>query len=199
MQSYREEAGSRPPVSQLDPLPAPVGRDDLSTYRARYEEAMNPFEAFRGRVSEITDICQFEFVSSAIERIRRNSFVQYPTSDSRVLAFDVRDSVAWLFRFDTVVIHSQNKASLLATSIDSASHPLDCLHHPQEATRAYHNLNPVERGVFLLTRSILGNRRARVFFVCYALFLHMLVMYTTYECTTSSGKHLQKSPRPYGT
>ena len=139
------------------------------------------------------------FVSSAIERIRRNSFVQYPTSDSRVLAFDVRDSVAWLFRFDTVVIHSQNKASLLATSIDSASHPLDCLHHPQEATRAYHNLNPVERGVLLLTRSILGNRRARVFFVCYALFLHMLVMYTTYECTTSSGKHLQKSPRPYGT
>jgi len=56
MQSYREEAGSRPPVSQLDPLPAPVGRDDLSTYRARYEEAMNPFEAFRGRVSETTGI-----------------------------------------------------------------------------------------------------------------------------------------------
>lgn len=51
MQSYREEAGSRPPVSQLDPLPAPAGRDDMSTYRARYEEAMNPFEAFRGRVS----------------------------------------------------------------------------------------------------------------------------------------------------
>lgn len=51
MQSYREEAGSRPPVSQLDPLPAPSGRDDMSTYRARYEEAMNPFEAFRGRVS----------------------------------------------------------------------------------------------------------------------------------------------------
>jgi hypothetical protein len=51
MQSYREEAGSRPPVSQLDPLPAPSVRDDMSTYRARYEEAMNPFEAFRGRVS----------------------------------------------------------------------------------------------------------------------------------------------------
>ncbi|KAJ3567586.1 hypothetical protein NP233_g6271 [Leucocoprinus birnbaumii] len=51
MQSYREEAGSRAPVSQLDPLPAPAGRDDMSTYRARYEEAMNPFEAFRGRAS----------------------------------------------------------------------------------------------------------------------------------------------------
>ncbi|KAF5351863.1 hypothetical protein D9756_007574 [Leucocoprinus leucothites] len=55
MQSYREEAGSRPPVSQLDPLPVPAGRDDMSTYRARYEEAMNPFEAFRGRVSESLD------------------------------------------------------------------------------------------------------------------------------------------------
>lgn len=66
MQSYREEAGSRPPVSQLDPLPAPVDRDDLSTYRARYEEAMNPFEAFRGRVSESIGS------TSATERIRRS-------------------------------------------------------------------------------------------------------------------------------
>jgi len=63
------------------------------------------------------------FVSSAIERIRRNSFVQYPTWDFRVLALDARDSVAWLFRFDIVTIHSQHKASLLATSIDSASLP----------------------------------------------------------------------------
>ncbi|EGO25246.1 hypothetical protein SERLADRAFT_386864, partial [Serpula lacrymans var. lacrymans S7.9] len=52
MQSYREEAASRP-VSQLDPLPAPSGGDDMSKYRARYEEAMNPFEAFRGRVSDL--------------------------------------------------------------------------------------------------------------------------------------------------
>jgi homeobox protein cut-like len=51
MQSYREDSGSRP-VTQLDPLPAPSARlDDMSKYQARYEEAMNPFEAFRGRVS----------------------------------------------------------------------------------------------------------------------------------------------------
>lgn len=51
MQSYREESGSRP-VTQLDPLPALPGRpDDMTKYQARYEEAMNPFEAFRGRVS----------------------------------------------------------------------------------------------------------------------------------------------------
>ncbi|KAF4567546.1 hypothetical protein EYR40_006547 [Pleurotus pulmonarius] len=120
MQSYREEAGSRPPTSQLDPLPAPAGSgtglDDMGKYRARYEEAMNPFEAFRGR----------------------------------------------------------------------------------EATRAYQNLNPIERGVLVLTRAILGNRRARTFFICYAIALHLLVMFTTYECTTSSGTHLQKQASPYG-
>lgn len=51
MQSYREEAGSRPVTSQLDPLPTPSRSDDMSKYHARYEAAMNPFEAFRGRVS----------------------------------------------------------------------------------------------------------------------------------------------------
>jgi homeobox protein cut-like len=54
MQSYREEAVSRP-VTQLNPLPrlssSSSRPDDMSKYRARYEEAMNPFEAFRGRVS----------------------------------------------------------------------------------------------------------------------------------------------------
>ncbi|KAF9263314.1 hypothetical protein L218DRAFT_341638 [Marasmius fiardii PR-910] len=54
MQSYREEAGTRPVTSQLDPLPAPSGSsDDMGEYRNRYEEAMNPFEAFRGRVSSL--------------------------------------------------------------------------------------------------------------------------------------------------
>ena len=53
MQSYREDSGSRP-VTQLDPLPPPSARlDDMSKYQARYEEAMNPFEAFRGRVCSL--------------------------------------------------------------------------------------------------------------------------------------------------
>lgn len=140
MQSYREEAGSRPPTSQLDPLPAPAGSgtglDDMGKYRARYEEAMNPFEAFRGRVG-----CHAAY----------------------------RGIFMWL--------------SFLFV---------------QEATRAYQNLNPIERGVLVLTRAILGNRRARTFFICYAIALHLLVMFTTYECTTSSGTHLQKQASPYG-
>ena len=68
----------------------------------------------------------------------------------------------------------------------------------QEATRAYQSLNVIERGVLVLTRSILGNRRARTMFIFYAIVLHLLVMFTTYECTTSSaGTHLQMQPSPY--
>ncbi|KAJ4476999.1 CASP C terminal-domain-containing protein [Lentinula edodes] len=115
MQSYREESGGRAVTSQLDPLPAPgESADDMSTYRARYEANINPFEAFRGR----------------------------------------------------------------------------------EATRAIQNLNPIERGVLILTRTILGNRRARTFFIFYALTLHLLIMYTTYELSTSSGSQLQIQPYP---
>ncbi|KAF8919832.1 CASP C terminal-domain-containing protein [Mucidula mucida] len=99
MQSYREEAGTRPVTSQLDPLPAPSRSDDMSKYQARYEAAMNPFEAFRGR----------------------------------------------------------------------------------EATRAYQNLNAIERGV--LTDIL----------IFYALALHLLVMFTSYECTSSSTQ-LEKAP-----
>ncbi|CAA7261704.1 unnamed protein product [Cyclocybe aegerita] len=116
MQSYREDSGSRP-VTQLDPLPPPSGRlDDMTKYQTRYEESINPFEAFRGR----------------------------------------------------------------------------------ETTRAYQALNPVERGVLSLTRSVLGNRRARAFFICYALALHVYVLFTTYECTNSAGATLEKQPNPYG-
>lgn len=59
MQSYRESSS----VSQLDPLPGTSGTQraskrgaweedevELGRWRQRYEETMNPFEAFRGRV-----------------------------------------------------------------------------------------------------------------------------------------------------
>ncbi|PAV18777.1 golgi membrane [Pyrrhoderma noxium] len=109
MQSYREDA-----QAQLNPLPA-ARQDDLSKYHARYEEAMNPFEAFRGR----------------------------------------------------------------------------------EAARAFQALNPIEKAVLSLTRAILGNRRARNAFVFYALALHVLVMFTTFECTASSDSSIVRTqPHP---
>ena len=62
MQSYRENTSN----STLDPLPALSG-GDMTKYHTRYEEAMNPFEAFRGRVSPfsiqhlncVADLCDF--------------------------------------------------------------------------------------------------------------------------------------------
>jgi homeobox protein cut-like len=66
----------------------------------------------------------------------------------------------------------------------------------QEATRAYESLNVLERGVLVLTRAILGNRRTRTAFICYAILLHLLVMFTTYECTTTSGTQLQHQAMP---
>lgn len=70
----------------------------------------------------------------------------------------------------------------------------------QEAARAYANLNPLERGVFVLTRAILGNRRARGAFIGYAIALHVLVVYTLYECAQGSpggGGGLQRQPTPF--
>jgi len=53
MQSYQSDASGSGVRGTLDPLPANSNSrpDDISKYRARYEEAMNPFEVFRGRVS----------------------------------------------------------------------------------------------------------------------------------------------------
>ncbi|KAG8985697.1 hypothetical protein FRB90_004505 [Tulasnella sp. 427] len=56
----------------------------------------------------------------------------------------------------------------------------------REAARAVQALNPLERGVFVITRQILGNRRARMAFIFYALVLHFLVLMTSYGCATSS-------------
>lgn len=47
LQSYRDEAGPSSRVTYAAP-----GRDEeLGKYQNKYEESMNPFEAFRGRVS----------------------------------------------------------------------------------------------------------------------------------------------------
>ncbi|KAG8927470.1 hypothetical protein FRC01_007453 [Tulasnella sp. 417] len=56
----------------------------------------------------------------------------------------------------------------------------------REAARAVQALNPLERGVFVITRQILGNRRARLAFIFYALTLHILILMTSYGCASSS-------------
>ena len=69
----------------------------------------------------------------------------------------------------------------------------------QEAARAYSNMNPVEKAVFSLTRAILGNKKARTAFILYACALHLLVMYTTWECALSgsSQDQFQKQRNPF--
>ena len=59
MQSYRDETATTAGASTFTPAGAPLVRsqkasninDDLGKYRNLYEQTMNPFEAFRGRVS----------------------------------------------------------------------------------------------------------------------------------------------------
>ena len=51
--------------------------------------------------------------------------------------------------------------------------------------------------MFVLTRAILGNRRARAAFICYALALHVLVVYTLYECTVASDAQVRRQPTPF--
>ncbi|KAH9083864.1 CASP C terminal-domain-containing protein [Lactarius deliciosus] len=67
----------------------------------------------------------------------------------------------------------------------------------REAARAYSNLNPLERGVLVLTRAVPSNRRARNAFIVYAVGLHALVMFTLYECTASSSSQSRVQPVPY--
>lgn len=51
LQSYRQDAG---PSNSLYPAaPAKEKNEDLGKYRNLYEQSMNPFEAFRGRVSSL--------------------------------------------------------------------------------------------------------------------------------------------------
>lgn len=47
LQSYRDDAGP----SRNTVYPPMKGDEELGKYRNKYEESMNPFEAFRGRVS----------------------------------------------------------------------------------------------------------------------------------------------------
>ncbi len=94
-----DASGAYPP-----PHPTIRGAGGDDKYRAKYEEAMNPFEAFRGR----------------------------------------------------------------------------------EQTRAMAQLNPLERALHILTRVVLSHRRMRLFFMVYAIFLHVLIFGMLFEVSHSS-------------
>ncbi|KAK8853171.1 hypothetical protein IAR55_003872 [Kwoniella newhampshirensis] len=56
----------------------------------------------------------------------------------------------------------------------------------REAQRAIHALNPIERGVFSLTRAIVGNKRARNLFILYAGSLHLLIVFVLWNTMAAS-------------
>jgi homeobox protein cut-like len=105
--------------------------DDIGRYKDKYEESMNPFEAFKGRVSWMKHF----FRDSGLTK--------------------------------------------------------------QEAQRAIQALNPLDRAVFALTKTIIGNRRARSAFILYAATLHILilfVLFNTMSASDSSGKAISIKP-----
>nr|XP_019003298.1 homeobox protein cut-like protein [Kwoniella mangroviensis CBS 8507]OCF66759.1 homeobox protein cut-like protein [Kwoniella mangroviensis CBS 8507] len=56
----------------------------------------------------------------------------------------------------------------------------------REAQRAIQALNPLERGVFSLTRAIIGNKRARSLFILYAASLHILILFVLWNTMAAS-------------
>ncbi|KLT45785.1 putative Golgi vesicle transport-related protein [Cutaneotrichosporon oleaginosum] len=56
----------------------------------------------------------------------------------------------------------------------------------RESLRAIQALNPLERGVFALTRAIIGNKRARSLFIMYAASLHALVVIVLWNTMRAS-------------
>ncbi|UZJ52527.1 hypothetical protein CBS101457_001847 [Exobasidium rhododendri] len=51
----------------------------------------------------------------------------------------------------------------------------------REQSRVFNSLNPLERVLHMLTRLILGHRRMRIFFIVYAISLHILVFAMLFE------------------
>ncbi|KIJ09330.1 hypothetical protein PAXINDRAFT_172520 [Paxillus involutus ATCC 200175] len=69
----------------------------------------------------------------------------------------------------------------------------------REATQAYTSLSLPERLLLQLTRSVLGHRRARLGFVCYATALHLLVVWVVWGCRGEGGARsgYVDMPAPY--
>ncbi|MCO5565502.1 hypothetical protein L7F22_019176 [Adiantum nelumboides] len=60
----------------------------------------------------------------------------------------------------------------------------------REQSRALSSLNPLERLLHMVTRQVLGHRRMRIFFVAYALCLHLLVFAMIFEVEFGTGSNI---------
>lgn len=60
----------------------------------------------------------------------------------------------------------------------------------REQSRALSSLNPLERLLHMVTRQVLGHRRMRIFFVIYALCLHLLVFAMIFEVEFGTGSNI---------
>lgn len=66
----------------------------------------------------------------------------------------------------------------------------------REQSRAMAQLNPLERALHMLTRLVLSHRRMRLFFMVYAIFLHLLIFGMLLEVShTSSAQTCSLPPR----
>lgn len=142
-------------------------------------------DRFRQRNAELEEELRKQFES--ISELR--SEVKSLQSDNMKLYEKVRymqsyrdeGSASW----SSVAAQANNDLGKYRTMYEDSLNPFQAF-RGQEAARAVQDLNVIERTVLVVTRQVLGNRRARTAFIAYAFFLHGLVLYITYQCAGSS-------------
>ncbi|CAE6518014.1 unnamed protein product [Rhizoctonia solani] len=142
-------------------------------------------DRFRQRNAELEEELRKQFES--ISELRNE--IKTLQSDNMKLYEKVRymqsyrdeGSASW----SSVTAQANSDLGKYRTMYEDSLNPFQAF-RGQEAARAAQDLNVIERTVLVITRQVLGNRRARTAFIVYAFFLHGLVLYTTYQCAGSS-------------
>ncbi|KAF8608787.1 hypothetical protein BDV93DRAFT_518842 [Ceratobasidium sp. AG-I] len=155
-------------------------------------------DRFRQRNAELEEELRKQFES--ISELR--SEIKSLQSDNMKLYEKVRymqsyrdeGSASWS---SLAVPQASNDLGKYRTMYEDSLNPFQAF-RGHEAARAVQDLNVVERSVLVITRQVLGNRRARTAFIGYAFFLHGLVLYITYQCAGSSEKSVRLPPGSVG-
>ncbi|CAE7146035.1 unnamed protein product [Rhizoctonia solani] len=142
-------------------------------------------DRFRQRNAELEEELRKQFES--ISELRNE--IKTLQSDNMKLYEKVRymqsyrdeGSASW----SSVTAQANSDLGKYRTMYEDSLNPFQAF-RGQEAARATQDLNVIERTVLIITRQVLGNRRARTAFIAYAFFLHGLVLYITYQCAGSS-------------